>query len=125
MLGGLVTERARRWDIAWIFLGAWLGLVALRVLWLGQPWTVWAHQLGSGALLLFAFFMISDPMTIPARRSMRVLYAIVVALGAFAWQYVLFRPNALVWALFLLTPLVPLLDRLAPAARFEWRQATA
>ena len=103
-LGGVVVQRARRWDIAWFFLGGWLGLVALRVLWLGQPWSVWAHQLGSGALLLFAFFMISDPMTIPNRRGARVAYALVVAAVAFGWQYVLFRPNALVWALFVATP---------------------
>ena len=31
-LGGLVTQRARRWDISWVFLAAWLGLVAARVL---------------------------------------------------------------------------------------------
>jgi Na+-transporting NADH:ubiquinone oxidoreductase subunit NqrB len=122
-LGGVVTERARRWDIAWLFLGAWLGMVALRVLLLGQSWAVWTHQLGSGALLLFAFFMISDPMTIPSRRSQRVVYAIAVAAGAFAWQYLLFRPNALVWSLFLCTPLVPLLDRWRPGPAFAWRPA--
>ncbi|NDP42549.1 MAG: Na+-transporting NADH:ubiquinone oxidoreductase, subunit NqrB, partial [Aromatoleum sp.] len=120
-LGGLVTQRARRWDISWIFLCAWLGLCALRVLWLGQPWAVWAHQLGSGVLLLFAFFMISDPMTIPNRRGTRVAYALIVATGAFLWQYALFRPNALLWSLFLATPLVPLLDRRWPGERFAWR----
>ena len=120
-LGGVVTERARRFDIAWVFLGSWLALVALRVLWLGQSWAVWLHQLGSGALLLFAFFMISDPMTIPNRRGARIAYALIVACAAFAWQYVLFKPNALVWALFLATPLVPLIDRVWPAAIFEWR----
>jgi Na+-transporting NADH:ubiquinone oxidoreductase subunit NqrB len=120
-LGGVVVQRARRWDIAWFFLGGWLGLVALRVLWLGQSWAVWAHQLGSGALLLFAFFMISDPMTIPNRRGARVAYALIVAAGAYGWQYALFRPNALVWALFLATPLVPIIDRLFPAAKFGWR----
>ncbi len=31
-LGGLVTQRARRWDISWVFLAAWLVLVAARVL---------------------------------------------------------------------------------------------
>jgi Na+-transporting NADH:ubiquinone oxidoreductase subunit NqrB len=121
MLGSLVTERARRLDMSWVFLSAFLGLVALRVLLLGQSWTIWWHQLGNGALLLFAFFMISDPMTIPNRRAPRVAYALVVACGAAAWQYALFRPNALIWALFLLTPLVPLLDRMFPAQRFEWR----
>ena len=87
---------------------------------LGQPFAVWAHQLGSGALLLFAFFMISDPMTIPNGRGARVAYALIVAACAFCWQYVLFRPNALVWALFLATPLVPVIDRLWPADNFAW-----
>ena len=120
-LGSIVTGRARRIDISWVFLGAYLGIVALRVLLLGQSWAVWWHQLGSGALLLFAFFMISDPMTIPNRPGARVAYAIVVAMGAAAWQYILFKPNALIWALFLLTPAVPLLDRLFPGERFDWR----
>ena len=120
-LGTIVTQRARRLDISWVFLGAFLGLVALRVLLLGQSWAIWWHQLGNGALLLFAFFMISDPMTIPNRAGARIAYACVVALGAAAWQYLLFKPNALIWVLFLATPLVPLLDRMFPAAKFEWR----
>jgi enediyne biosynthesis protein E5 len=124
MLGTLVTQTARRLDISWVFLGAFLGLLALRVLLLGQSWSIWWHQWGNGALLLFAFFMISDPMTIPNRREARVAYAIVVALGAFVWQYFLFRPNALIWSLFLLTPLVPLLDRWLPGSRFEWKHPT-
>ena len=125
VLGALVTQRARRWDISWMFLTAFLGLIAARVLWLGQNPAVFAHQLGNGGLLLFAFFMISDPMTIPNRRSMRIVYALCVAAAAFAWQFVLFKPNALVWALFLCTPLVPVLDRLAPGERFGWGAAAS
>src|SRR5450631_550073 len=124
-LGTVVTRRARRLDISWVFLGAFLGLLALRVLLLGQPWAIWWHQLGNGALLLFAFFMISDPMTIPNRREARIAYALVAAVGAVVWQYVLFRPNALIWSLFLLTPLVPLFDRWLPGAGFEWKRPTA
>jgi len=120
MLGTIVTQRARRLDVSWVFLSAFLSLVALRVAWLGQSWAIWWHQLGNGALLLFAFFMISDPMTIPNRTGARVAYALIVALGATAWQYLLFKPNALIWALFLLTPLVPALDRFCPAEKFAW-----
>jgi enediyne biosynthesis protein E5 len=120
-LGGLVTQRARRWDIAWAFLAGWFALVAARVLWLGQSWPILAHQLGNGGLLLFAFFMISDPMTIPDRRETRIAYALIVAALAFAWQYVLFKPNALLWALFIASPLVPLIDRFRPGERFAWR----
>ena len=123
-LGALVTRRARRWDVSWMFLACWLGLVLLRVTFLGQNWGVLFHQLQSGALLLFTFFMISDPMTIPNHQRARLLYAALVAAIAFLWQYVLFRPNALIWTLFLATPAVPLLDRLLPAPRFQWRPPT-
>ncbi len=75
----------------------------------------------TAALLLFAFFMISDPMTIPNRRGARVGYALVVAAIAFAWQFALFRTNALLWALFIASPLVPLIDWRWPAARFNWK----
>jgi Na+-transporting NADH:ubiquinone oxidoreductase subunit NqrB len=119
-LGGLVTQRARRWDISWCFLAAWLGLVAARVLWLGQAQAIWWHQLQSGGLLLFTFFMISDPMTIPNRQRARVVHAIAVAALAFVWQFVLFKPNALLWALFLCSPLVPLLDRIWPGQKARW-----
>ncbi len=36
MLGILVTERARRGDISWTFLGFYLGALAIRVGYLGQ-----------------------------------------------------------------------------------------
>jgi Na+-transporting NADH:ubiquinone oxidoreductase subunit NqrB len=119
-LGGLVAQRARRWDISWCFLAAWLGLVAARMLWLGQPPAIWWHQLQSGGLLLFTFFMISDPMTIPNRAAARAGYAIAVAATAFVWQFVLFKPNALLWALFLCSPLVPLVDWLLPGPKAQW-----
>lgn len=120
-LGALVTERARRADIAWIFLGSWLTLLAARVAWLGQPWSILVHLLANGGLLLFAFFMISDPMTIPKRRAARAGYAILVAVLAFAWQFALFRTNALLWALFTASPLVPFIDRRWPGPSFAWR----
>ena len=120
-LGGMVAHRAWRSDVSWAFLGAYVAFLVGRAAGLGDPLTIPLHSLESGALLLFAFFMISDPMTTPNRRSMRIAYAACVALAAFAWQFVLFKPNALVWALFLCTPLVPLLDSLAPGERFAWR----
>jgi Na+-transporting NADH:ubiquinone oxidoreductase subunit NqrB len=121
-LGGLVTHRARRADISWLFLLMYLGASAARVAWLGQPWGVWTHQLQNGSLLLFAFFMISDPMTIPNHPRGRVAYAALVAGIAFCWQYQLFKTNGLFWALLLASPTVPLWDALWPAAKFNWQQ---
>jgi Na+-transporting NADH:ubiquinone oxidoreductase subunit NqrB len=119
--GITVSTSARRFDIAWAFLAIYVGLLALRIVYLGARWAVLENQLSSGALILFTFFMITDPMTTPNHRLMRFVYAAIVAAGAFVWTYVFFRTNGLVWALFLATPLVPLLDRLVPAAKFQWR----
>jgi enediyne biosynthesis protein E5 len=121
-LGGVVVHRARRGDVSLAFLGFHLGTLALRVLWLGQRWAVWVHQLQSGALLLFAFFMISDPMTIPNHPRGRVAHAALVAAGAYLWQFTLYRPNALLWALLLAAPAVPLWDALWPAPKYEWNE---
>jgi enediyne biosynthesis protein E5 len=119
-LGALVTRRARRGDISWPFLGFYLGAIALRVAWFGQRWAVWTHQLSSGALLLFAFFMISDPMTSPNHRGGRIAHAAVVAALAYAWQFGLYRTNGLIWALFAASFAVPLWDLTMPAPKFEW-----
>ncbi|MEM1203977.1 MAG: RnfABCDGE type electron transport complex subunit D [Acidobacteriota bacterium] len=122
-LGGLVVHRATRSDVTWAFLGAW-GLVLFgRAAWLGDPWTIPLHQLQSGAFLIFAFLMISDPKTTPDARSGRVVFAALVALVAGGIQFGLHRPNALIWALFLCAPAVPWIDRLLPAHRFSWGSA--
>jgi Na+-translocating ferredoxin:NAD+ oxidoreductase RnfD subunit len=120
MLGAVVSHRARRADISWSFLVIYLGLIAIRVAWLGQRWAVWTHQFGNGALLLFAFFMISDPMTIPNSRDGRLVHAAIVAIFACTWQFEFYRINGFLWALICAAPLVPVWDVLWPARKFEW-----
>jgi Na+-transporting NADH:ubiquinone oxidoreductase subunit NqrB len=124
-LGVTVTLSAKRFDIAWAFLACYAALLLGRVLWLDQRWAVLVNQLSSGGLLLFTFFMITDPMTTPNDRRMRWLYAALVAALAFSWQFVWYRNGGPVWALFLLSPLVPLLDWLRPGARHQWRSQPA
>ncbi len=122
-LGGLVAHRALRSDVAWAFLASWAALLLHRAYALGDPLAIPLHQLQSGALLLFTFFMISDPKTTPDARRARIAFGMLVALGAFYVQFRLFRPNGLLWSLFALTPLVPVLDRLFPAQRYAWPTA--
>ena len=114
-----------RADITWAFLACWLALIYGRSLWLGEPLTIPTHRLQSGALLLFTFFMISDPRTAPDSRGMRLLFAALVALTGWWIQYLQFRTNGLLWALAALAPLVPLLDRFSRAPAFRWRAAPA
>jgi len=119
-LGGLVVMRAARSDVTLAFLGVYLALVFGRSLWLGEPMAIPLHRLQSGALLLFAFFMISDPRTTPDSRLGRILFAALVAYGAWYVQFRLFRTNGLLWSLALLALTVPLIDWLLPGARYRW-----
>jgi Na+-translocating ferredoxin:NAD+ oxidoreductase RnfD subunit len=121
LFGITVTSSANHFDIAFAFLFCWVALLVGRMMILGQATPVLQNQLSNGALLVFSFFMITDPMTTPNRRSMRFLYAALIAVFAYVWQFHFFIPNGPVWALFLLTPLVPLFDWLKPAAKHEWR----
>ena len=117
---GLVLSRARRLDMALAFLGAWGLLLTARCVSLGDPWTIPLHQMQSGALLVFAFFMVTDPRSTPDSRTGRILFAFSVAALAhllmFRWQL----REGLFYALIAAAPLTPLLDRAAPAPRFTW-----
>jgi Na+-transporting NADH:ubiquinone oxidoreductase subunit NqrB len=120
-LGGLVVTRAARADVTLSFIAFHAAIQFGRSLWLGEPLAIPLHRMENGALLIFSFFMISDPKTTPDSRLGRVLFSLLVALGA-AWvQYGWFRTNGLLWSLAAFSLLVPLIDRLLPGARYQWR----
>jgi len=123
-LGGLVVNRAARSDVTIAFIVFYMTLVFGRSLWLGEPLTIPIHRLQSGALLLFTFFMISDPRTTPNSRTGRILFALLVAYGAWYVQFRLFRTNGLLWSLALFSMTVPLIDWWLPGTRYEWSRPT-
>lgn len=121
----LVLHAARRADVALYFLMCHATLLAVRALWLGDPVAIPLHQLQSGSLLIFTFFMISDPRTTPDSRLGRLIFAASVALAgywlSFSWQM---RP-ALYIALIALSPLILVIDKVLPAERFAWTSRPA
>jgi Na+-transporting NADH:ubiquinone oxidoreductase subunit NqrB len=118
--GTLVVTRAARSDVTFAFIAAYAALVVGRALYVGDPMTIPLHRLESGALLLFAFFMISDPKTTPDSRAGRMLFAALVAFGGWYVQFRLFRTNGLLWSLAACSLLVPAIDWLLPAGRYQW-----
>lgn len=120
-LAALVLSSAKRLDIALSFLGTFAAILVARAIWLGDPMTIPLHQLSSGALLVFSFFMITDPRSTPDSRIGRILFAISVA-GLAAWFMI--GPNvrgAPLMALAALAFLTPVLDRFFPTHRFQWK----
>jgi len=116
----LVLRAARRSDIAIFFLASHAALLFARAGWLGDPFAVPLHQLQSGSLLIFSFFMISDPRTAPDSRLGRFIFALSVALFAHYLAFFMQMRPALYVALIALSPLTLLIDRLLPAERFAW-----
>ena len=119
-LGGFVVNRASRSDVTYAFIAFYAALLFGRSFYLGEPVAIPLHRLESGALLLFAFFMISDPKTTPDSRFGRVVFAGLVAFGAWYVQFRMFRTNGLLWSLAACSLTVPLIDRLLPGSRYAW-----
>ncbi|MGA8611376.1 MAG: RnfABCDGE type electron transport complex subunit D [Xanthobacteraceae bacterium] len=120
----LVLQAAQRSDIALFFLGSHAMLLFARAYWLGDPLGIPLHQLQSGSLLIFAFFMISDPRTTPDSRAARFCFALAVAVIAHYLAFFMQMRPALYVALIALSPITVLLNRLIPGRQFQWTATT-
>jgi Na+-transporting NADH:ubiquinone oxidoreductase subunit NqrB len=118
--GGMVVQKVGRWETTGTFLGGYALLEFIRNQWLGWTPDVFVHKMMSGSLLLFSFFMITDPRAIPDRRIARIIWSLCVAILTYILRNHYFLSTAPFWALFALSPLTILFDRIFPAKRFEW-----
>lgn len=124
LLGLIVLLRVKRLDTAFAFLLTFLGLMFARnILYLGWPLDFFMHQLNAGSLLLFTFFMITDPVQTPSNQKARMIWAVAVGILAYymatKW-WGAYYAAAPIWALFFLSPLVPILDRFFKGEKFSW-----
>jgi Na+-transporting NADH:ubiquinone oxidoreductase subunit NqrB len=121
VLGTIVVTRVQKLDSSLAFLLTFAGLLCWRQLYvLGWPLDHFMHSVTTGSLLLFSFFMISDPKTSPNRPLARIIWAMTIAviafyLAAFKWIY-----NTPIWVLVAAAPIVPLLDKIFLSRPFEW-----
>lgn len=121
ILGFTVLYKVNRIDIGLFFLVSLFMLDYSRMI-LYQGWTfdVIMHKYTNGSLLLFAFFMITDPVSTPSGIVTRRLWAIMVAITVFYLQSFMQVHTAPVWALFFISPLTVLMDKLVKAPHFRW-----
>jgi Na+-translocating ferredoxin:NAD+ oxidoreductase RnfD subunit len=120
-LGTIVVTRVQKLDVSLAFLFTFVGLLYWRQVYvLGWPMDYFIHSISTGSLLLFTFFMISDPRTSPNHPVARIIWAVLIAavafyLAAFKWKY-----NTIIWVLVIAAPLVPVLDAVFKSKAFSW-----
>lgn len=120
--GGLMMIlRVGRLDTSLAFLGSFAALLFIyNVMYLGWEMDVWLHKLSNGTLLLFTFFMITDPKTTPNHPKARIIWAASLGVALFLVSSFMYVQTAAVWLLFMISPFTPLFDRYFKAERFQW-----
>ncbi len=123
-LGFIVVTRVQKLDTSIAFLTTFSALLFTRqIIYLGWPIDFFVQSISTGSLLLFSFFMITDPKTTPNHSTARVVWSMLVAVIAFYLTTFRFINGAPVWVLVFLQPLVPILDNIFKAKQFEWKSA--
>jgi len=111
---------SRNIDVPMIFLGAYAALIFGRALWLGDPLSIPLLRLENGALILFAFFMISDPKTTPDGSIARAAFSVGAALIAYALTYHFYIQDGLFYALAIMCLIRPTMEFFNPAPHYQW-----
>ena len=123
-LGFIVVTRVQKLDVSLAFLGTFALLLFIRqIIYLGWPMDFFVQSVSTGSLLLFSFFMITDPKTTPDHGVARILWSIAIAAVAFYLATFKFMNGAPIWVLVLGQPLVPVLDKLFKGKAFQWGNA--
>ncbi len=116
-----VLFRVNRWDVSVAFLGSLFLLEYFRTVHhLGWPADALWHKFSSGTILLFAFFMITDPRTAPDHRIARILWGFMIAGLSFWLTQFWHLYQAPIFALFAVSALTPIFDMIFKANRFQW-----
>ena len=121
-LGFIVVTRVQKLDITLAFLLTFAGLLFVRqVIYLNWPIDFFLQSISTGSLLLFSFFMISDPRTAPNHAVARIIWAVVIAAVAFYLSAFKWMNSTPIFILVFMAPLVPLFDVIMKAKLFQWR----
>ena len=120
-----ILLRVKRWDLSLTFLAMLFAMESLRLIaYLGWDWPVVFHRFNSGTILLFAFFMITDPKTSPNSRKGRIIWSSMIAMLSFLLGQFFYLYQAPLIALFIVSFTTPLIDKVFQAERFKWLPKT-
>jgi Na+-translocating ferredoxin:NAD+ oxidoreductase RnfD subunit len=117
--GLFVGYKVRRFHVCVAWFGTLAALVYLQAAFTDLPADTAYDRIFNGALVIYTFFMITDPKTSPNTWLGRVMYASGTAVLTFILMVAEVRYAAF-FALFFTTSFVPLVDRIMSGDLFEW-----
>lgn len=124
-IGITIVTGAKRWDISFATIGIWASMVFARALLYGDPLEIPFHALTNGSVILFCFFMISDPKTTPDTFRGRMAYALGTCCVAAVVQFVFYKPHGLFYGLFVMSALYPFVSFLREGDAYLWPSQAA
>ena len=121
-MGIFVSNKACRSDVSFVFLGVFAFSLIAHTIWIDGQILNSLARLKTGSLLIFTFFMISDPKSTPDGRIGRYIFGATTALFGVYLQLAQGIAAGLIISLVFMSLTTPFLDWLFPAERFEWNK---
>lgn len=119
--GLIVLLKVGRIDTSLAFLASFGGLLFIeQVLYKSWPLDHFLHSLSSGTLLLFTFFMITDPKTTPRAPKARIIWAVLIGIFTYILGNWFYTFDAPIWALIIVSPLTVFLNHRFKGKAFKW-----
>jgi Na+-transporting NADH:ubiquinone oxidoreductase subunit NqrB len=111
-MGAVITGSVRRFDMSLTFLAGYAAFLFGRAFYYGDPAAIPLHAMQNAGLALFAFFMLSDPVTTPKARTARMLFGAATLGATLLLQFYFFVPAAFIYGLLASTAVYTLLRAL-------------
>lgn len=121
-MGTFVTNKACRTDVSLAFFATYALTLFAYTLWLGDSLSTPVKRLQTGSLLIFTFFMISDPKSTPNAKAGRVIFGVCIALLGIYLQLAHGIAAGLLISLTFFSLATPLIDAFFRAEKFEWHK---
>jgi len=117
----LVLLKVGRIDTSLSFLGTLMALEFFRTcIYFNDNIWVFLQKFSSGTILLFAFFMITDPMTTPRSFNGRLIFGSIIGGCTFYLTNWMQAYDAPIWALTIATPITILINTIFKGVQFNW-----
>lgn len=121
-LGFIVTYKVNRIDLSILFLASFFVLeFTYQIIYLQWPLDHLTQSFTNGGFLLFTFFMITDPVSTPAHKTIRKFWALAIGILAFILKEFYYIPSSPFWALFALAFSTPFITYFFPSEKFLWK----